>query len=34
MTLEQLRQLITEQLRDIEDVDLLDFIHKLLAHEC
>lgn len=33
MTLEQLRHLIIEQLRDIEDVDLLDFVHKLLIHE-
>ena len=33
MTPTQLRHLITEQLREIEDVELLDFIHKLLIHE-
>lgn len=34
MTLEHLRHRIIEQLREIEDVDLLDFIHKLLLYEC
>lgn len=33
MPLDLLRQLIIEQIEKINDADLLDFIHKLLASE-
>lgn len=33
MPLELLRQLIKEQIEQIDDPDLLDFVYKLLASE-